>query len=1147
MPRRNPYRPINRATAPEMELPAEKQARRLRAQVEVMALQATKKRMREGQAALSIHAAADTGRRNTDWRANNASADLANIPDSPVMIGRARQLDRDSWLARSAKKSFVRNVVGKGIQVIPHAKDPKGKPLTQLNLVVARLWHRWCLHCDIERRKSFNQMQRLAAADKFIAGEHLWMWSYKFPGLLNEGIIDRNQPVGLRLQAFEAEQFDLRILSYAGREVRGGVEVDENGAPLAYHIYTRNPNDVLYRHAFFSERVPRQRMFHYFDQERVLQTRGVTGLSPVMADMRDISRVQTASIWRMEMESCIGLIIEQPMPGNNIGPATSFGPPTNGSGQTPSGMNEIDFVPGMVARTVPGEKVQSLVPQSPGNQYNPFMETTVRGIGAALGQSYGQIARRNDSNYSAARQDMLEDRKEQEPEQQLFIDAMVRPAYELFFNWAVMEGRLDGIEGFSTDEFLADRFRYVEADYLPPSQSWIDPEKEANAFVILLKNRLITREEIVALRGGRYSHVIEKLAEEKNLAENRGLTLPENDDERNNVRELVKAAIENRQGTVDAVSANLLDLSAMFQQGGLPVQKNYTQPLLPVQTPTGGTITGDPVTNKAGKVIGGGVEEPAVPAGGGGGEGESGGGGGGGNGAAATPAPKPGGGSGQGVHVHVAMPAAPAPKPPGGNGNPSTSSGQDGNGKGKNGKTPAKAGGRIAASAAPGGGGTVEGVSDFILQQQRGSPAGGVDVQSAADRQARDEVAGGPWPLPQVPPPSVPNYRQSPDEVSSCATCSFANGSRCTMFNFIFDPSYVCDKWIARTLTENIGVPNTAKTFPPGPQPGQIDLESRFYPDSDPYGPFGQTTSMSAEERRLVRRAGERERGRGGERPELPAIHIHQAPQIDLASLRAAAGLAVQAPAPAQVNVSPIINVEFPPQPPLPTPLPPLPPQFTVQSPVNVSPIVNVDLPPQPAPVMHYHAAPSAPQASPQVTVESPIINVEPSAAPQVTVQPPVIHLHAPPPSAAPDVYLEAPVVNLAPIIQLPDPPEPPEPPQITVEAPIVNVAAPVLPPPAPPAQVNVEAPIVNVTVPPRAPGIHTIVRDADGLTSEVKDETSGMTRHFIRDADGTVTGFRDEITTQNPTPILPASPPPAPPEPTVEPNPPDEASGGEK
>jgi hypothetical protein len=153
----------------------------------------------------------------------------------------------------------------------------------------------------------------------------------------------------------------------------------------------------------------------------------------------------------------------------------------------------------------------------------PFTETTLRGIGAGIGLSYGALFRKSDSNFSAARQDMLEDERELGPEQDLLIDLLVKRVYELFVTFAVAENRLPVKQA----QFMFDRARYLEAEFITPARPWIDPEKEGKAREILLQNKLITRSDISAEMGKRFSRTLQRYAQEQKEADELGITFPE--------------------------------------------------------------------------------------------------------------------------------------------------------------------------------------------------------------------------------------------------------------------------------------------------------------------------------------------------------------------------------------------------------------------------------------------------------------------------------------------------------------------------------------------------------------------------------------------------------------------------------------------
>lgn len=758
------------------ELPEEFQLRRIVAKLH----------LKHAKAALATYAAADKGRRNRDWRANNGSADLAIIPDAPTLQARIRQMVRDNWVASSVVRAYVRNIVGKSIEIAPHAKDLDGQPLTALNRVAQAEYHKWSRskECDVERKQTFAQKQRLAVGERATVGEHMIVWSYQVP-LTPSGKLDRSKPVGFKLQSFEPEQFDLRILSYEGREVRGGVEVDGGGAAVAYHLYLRNPTDYLYQFGLYSKRIDRDRAIHYFKQERVLQTRGVSPIAPVLQDMRDLGSNKDAVMMRTRMEACIGAVIKRPaISGMGSGGLLPTSP--GNSSTTSSGMRLTDFTPGMVPELLPGEDISFNTPQSPGNGYEPFTTIGVRGIGAGTGMSFGQVMRQADGNYSSARQDMLEDRKEWEPEQELLVDDVIRPIYEKWFNFAALEGRFDGVEGFSTAEYLADPPRFHSADFIPPAQTWIDPEKEANGFAVMLRNRLITREEIVAARGGRFYQTIQKLAAEKAETDDLGLGLPENESDRTELRDLVKAFVADRQGTLANVVANNTDMAELLEELGFPLRSGYTTPLLPVIAPQAPLVSGEEVKDSHGNVIGGDIEAPPsnIPE------------------TSAIQGPQEAKMSARpqerGLHHQVLTWIADY--------------------------QPVRVGEICKKSKLDRK--TIQSIFDqlesanTIIKGNRGY---------SLTTKGRKRAHGKPGLLSAMPP-VAPQYHLSVIPDVNCGSCSQNVGGYCTRFNFDISPSFVCQAWAA--LPVGPDTPGNAKVMPPSKMDGDRGIDRDFQPDA---------------------------------------------------------------------------------------------------------------------------------------------------------------------------------------------------------------------------------------------------------------------------------------------------------------------------
>jgi lambda family phage portal protein len=476
---------------------------------------------------LASYAAAGKGRGNADWRSNNNSADQNVINDMLTLGGRARQLYRDSWIVRSSIRAAKRNVVGCGIIPVPAAKDAAGNLLEDLNAAAEKDFWQWAKDfrsCDTERRRTWWMQQRLCVAERKLVGEHFRVWSYA-PPFGPDGSIDLNRPVGLRFTTYEPEQLDTRFQYHPenGNEVRNGIELDKDGAPVAYHFFTRNPNDYLPRFQYKPVRIDAHRVFHYFDPERSQQSHGVTDYHAVLQRIRDYHRRDDAEMWAAIMEACIGMVITKPFP-TGAGGVPLLARASTDSGQTATGMRTMDFVPGMVPELQPGEEVKPFTPTRPGGTYEPYAMMNLRGIAAGAGQSYEQITRDyHQGTYSSQRQGMLEDRKETEIEQDDLVDLVISPEYELWYGFWVLEGRAP----ITAEEFAADRARFIDAEYITPAMPWIDPEKEVNGYEKGLKLRIISRKEIVSSRGGRLNRLLKQISAEKEMADEEGITFPE--------------------------------------------------------------------------------------------------------------------------------------------------------------------------------------------------------------------------------------------------------------------------------------------------------------------------------------------------------------------------------------------------------------------------------------------------------------------------------------------------------------------------------------------------------------------------------------------------------------------------------------------
>lgn len=512
-----PRRKTKRRTPEQLAVDAEARVRLERARLQHTALKAHRKAV-----SLATHQAAKKDRTNRDWDARQRSADASIIPDRATLDARSRQMHADDGIYRSIVRSYKRNAVGTGINPSPSAMDESGELLEDFNARAEALWFDWARRPELverERRANFPMVLRWAISEFVQAGEAIVIKSYE----------KRGDHVGLTLQRVESEQLDPYKLEHEGREVRGGIEVDEYGAPVAYWIFDRHPNDFRGMRrpmplSMQSERIPAHRVCHLMDPERARQTRGVTMMTPTLSDTRQLGTYDRAQVLAAKAEACMGLIVRQETPQAPIGLAESpEGTTMAGSGgdADSDAVDELAMQPLMVARLGPGEDVSSFTPQRPGGQYEPFSRHQVRKIAAGAGTSYEQAMRDfSQGNFSSQRQGALEDRREYEWFQQLAITQLCQPIYESFLWFAFLEGRLDR---WASDYFQApDRFNYAE--WRGQGWDWVDPAKEATGLEKLINLDLETRKNILLGKGRDWREVARQRAEEKKLDRKLGLT-----------------------------------------------------------------------------------------------------------------------------------------------------------------------------------------------------------------------------------------------------------------------------------------------------------------------------------------------------------------------------------------------------------------------------------------------------------------------------------------------------------------------------------------------------------------------------------------------------------------------------------------------
>jgi len=119
---------------------------------------------------------------------------------------------------------------------------------------------------------------------------------------------------------------------------------------------------------------------------------------------------------------------------------------------------------------------------------------------------------------------MLENWMETDPQQIRLVNLWLRPIYESFITYAIMEARLPAPLFYDSMERRA---AYLEAIYQPQGKKWIDPANQAAAAKIDVENKFRTHKAVIDERdGGDWRETFDDVQEVEQAATARNIFLP---------------------------------------------------------------------------------------------------------------------------------------------------------------------------------------------------------------------------------------------------------------------------------------------------------------------------------------------------------------------------------------------------------------------------------------------------------------------------------------------------------------------------------------------------------------------------------------------------------------------------------------------
>jgi len=466
------------------------------------------------------------------WRGGDADMDIG------LNVQILRERSRDAFmgipLAAGAIETFDTNVIGEGLYPAPNVDGEllglSEQETADLNKELADKFEWWAMdprECDFEAKNSFYTLQSTVFQSMLLSGD----CPVLFPLKARAGTVFE-----LRLRIFEADRVinPALVLPMPGQNIFNGVELDDDGELIAYHIAKIHPLSVFRRTMFppggFTIRVEpfgvqsgRRNMVLVMRPERPEQRRGVPILSVCLELLKQMGRFTDATVVSAVIQSYFSAFITSEFPDPTIfenllteeqkSEIMNFSP------------YNVQLGPGVVNFMRPGHAVNFSAPTQPQATFGEFTISVAKFIGAAIGMPYEVLLKQFNASYSASRAALLDFWRRVRKYRALMVDQFCQPSYEEWLADAVSLGRIERFPGGWDDPII--RKAMLRCIWTGSSAGSLDPQKEVAAADLKVKCGFSTIErESAELNGSNYRDNVRQQSLEQAEFEDSDLMFP---------------------------------------------------------------------------------------------------------------------------------------------------------------------------------------------------------------------------------------------------------------------------------------------------------------------------------------------------------------------------------------------------------------------------------------------------------------------------------------------------------------------------------------------------------------------------------------------------------------------------------------------
>lgn len=478
------------------------------------------------------------------WTPANQSADAEVLPDKYVAAARTRDMFRNDAYVRSGGEQHRDFVVGAQykLNALPNYKA-LGLSKAWAKAFAMEVEAKWKAFAegpdkwlDASGRQSFTSMVRLVVLTYLHHQEFLGTAEWLRAG---------SRPYNTAIQLIDPDRmitpFNGSASFFSGR-IRGGIERNKFGRPIAYHIHDGYPYEAPFTGNYDVRRVlarkpwGRRQVLHIMEMERIDQTRGISQLVSGLKNTKMAQTWRDVTLQNAVVAGTYAATIESDLPTAQVQAMLGQGddPVQNAIAEGGEFLAALgEFAQGATGLTVGGTRIPHLWPgtslkfNTPGVSAGlgqDFEGSLIRILAATMGMTYEELSRdlRN-TNYSSIKAGMAMTYQTMQSRKAMVADEFANQCYALWLEEAMVKGDIQAMKQVPNApnffEGLNKTF-YTEAEWYSSGKPQIDELKETQAALLRLRGGLSTfKTEIARLHGTDYNTHFEQLAEEKEMME----------------------------------------------------------------------------------------------------------------------------------------------------------------------------------------------------------------------------------------------------------------------------------------------------------------------------------------------------------------------------------------------------------------------------------------------------------------------------------------------------------------------------------------------------------------------------------------------------------------------------------------------------